>query len=198
MEARAGRIDERLLIGAFVVGVAALWLAQDWLRPRVQSAAADALARPSRVPLGAEKPARSVEDIEALSRIMDEVARTWPSRPVSPEVADRLERFMQPGLPAETRIRAMRAGQVIGQERFRKVLLAAWTDPDPRVRRTAVAKADTDLDLWPHLVPSLKADPDPGVRSAWDMWMATIEFRTRTGRDPSTGQSVRPPPSPAR
>lgn len=195
--ARAGGIDQRTLVGVFLAGVAVLWLAQDWLRPRVQSVAADAMTRPDRVKLGENKPARSVEDIEELSRICDGLARTWPRQPVSPEIADRLERFMQPDRPAETRIRAMRFGQVLGTERFRKVLLAAWSDPDARVRRTAAAKADTDLELWPGMVPSLAEDPDPGARAAYQTWLSTIEFRRRTGRDPSTGKSVRPLPSPA-
>jgi hypothetical protein len=120
----------------------------------------------------------SLEDVEAISRIQEVVAKTYkPGGSIPKEEADQLERFMQPDKPVLTRMRAMKFGQVIGQARFKKVLLAAWKDKDPRVRRTAVAKADTVEDLWPEEVPSLADDPDAGTRAAWEMWMHTIKVR---------------------
>lgn len=133
------------------------------------------------------------QDLDAINRLMDRIARTWPTKPVDPVDADRLEAYMQPGQPVSTRARAMRAGQVIGQERFRKILMAGFSDPDPRIRRTAVGKADVDLGLWPSMVPSLEHDPDAQVRAAWSSWMQTVEFRVRERRDPSTGTPVTPP-----
>lgn len=171
---------QRRLVLGFLAGVLVLYVVQDRVRVWLHARAEERLVKAQSVALGSARPVESVEDIEAISRIADEVARTWrPGNPVRPEVADKLAAYMQPDRPVPTRMRAMKFGQVIGEERFKKLLLEAWKDPDARVRRTAVAKADTVPSLTPEMVPSLAGDPDPGVRAAWDYWLIQVKSRRR-------------------